>query len=574
MQYELKLMDTVAGVGCFAALPAPNLSLNQILDHMRAAPYDDFMHRFAVEQLGKLRTRKVEQFLSTVLQDQRKDPVLSALLGEACLSHQRLEKLRPSLDGLDMTMAARNTPGILLRWHLMPQREQHVAWSRHFAANADTHAPLPAPDRAGPDHEGLDLPYDEEELRAVLSWTAAQDIRRRLTDTLPPAQERQPALETALNALRRLQNAGAFATPEMQHKACLSPFARLRHWGFRIVVRNGRNEHSFKGLQTSYGRGMTEEAARASYAMEVAERFSSYASIGKNGIDGLRGNGALVRGTLDDLREQGALDLMALRSEVPYQGQQLHWMAAERVSLHGVEPALVPAQLAYLFCNVDEQNLFGALGSTGLASGNTTEEARLSALCEVLERDADAVHPLNLHHCFRIRTDDPELRTHLDRLEEHGIHVWFQDVTTELGVPCYRSFVTGLRGDVNKGLGCGLSGPRALVSALTETPYPLPGPASAPTPANLPERRVEDLPDLSTGSAAGDLQVLEQTLVANNLSPHYADMTRANLEIPVCRAIVPGLELLNEFDVFSNLCPRLFRNYLLLLKDESSQLSA
>ncbi|MDD4731501.1 MAG: YcaO-like family protein [Desulfovibrio sp.] len=568
MQYELKLMDTVAGVGCFAALPGPNLSLNQVLEHLRQCPYDDFMHRFALENFGKLRTRKVEQYLSTVTEDQRKDPALLALLYEACLSHQRLAKLRPRLEPLDLALAARNTPYVLLRSQQVEDQSLHGQWARHFAAHAADHTPLPAADQAGPDGTGLALPYPEEELRQPEKHVTAAEIREQCHDQLPPSKKRLPALETALNALKRLQRAGAFVTPEMQHKACLSPFARLRHWGFHIVVKNGRNEHMFKGLQTSYGRGMTEEAARASYAMEVAERFSSYASVGGSGIAGLQHDGTLQRGTLDDLRDQGAMDLTMLRTEVPYQGQQLNWMAGQRAGPDGPKPALIPMQLVYLFCNLDEQSLFSALGSTGLASGNTPAEARVSALCEVMERDADAVHPLDKEHCFRIYADDDAVQAHLDALEECGIHVWFQDMTTELGVPCYKSIVTGIRGDVNQGMGCGLDGARALVSALTETPYPFPGPASAPAPDHLPMRRLEDLPDLSTGSAEGDLLVLEQTLLANGLTPHYADMTRSDLEIPVCRAIVPGLEIINDFDGLTRLSPRLFRNYLRLVRQK------
>jgi ribosomal protein S12 methylthiotransferase accessory factor YcaO len=48
----------------------------------------------------------------------------------------------------------------------------------------------------------------------------------------------------------------------------------------------------------------------------------------------------------------------------------------------------------------------------------------------------------------------------------------------------------------------------------------------------------------------------------NGLQPHYADITRGDLNIPVVRAMVPGLELMYDFDQFSRLSPRLFANYL------------
>lgn len=567
MLYELKLMDTVAGVGCFAAMPGPNLSLNQMLDHLREAPFDDFMHHFALQQLGKLRTRKVEQYIAEVCADEHRDPMLASLLYEACLSHFRLTHLRERMDGLDAAELSRHTPSVTIRSHLVEDQPLHTEWAKHFAANRMDHTPLPTPEQAGPDGTPLNLPYAESELRTPLQAVAAAAIRARLIGTLPPSQDRKPALETALMALERLDKAGAFASSEMQHKACLSPHARLRHWLFKLTVKNNRNEYTFTGMQTSYGRGMDEASARASYAMEVAERFSSYASLGRKGISGISGPSELLHATLDQARSIGnSLDVNALRTEVPYSGQALYWMHGECAGVDGTRPSLIPMQLVYLFCNLDEQNLFSALGSTGLASGNTMAEARVSALCEVLERDADAVQPLDMRDCFRIETSDLAVQKHLDALESCGIHVWFQDVTSELGVPCYKSFVLGMRGDVNQGMGCGLNGRRALLSALTETPYPFPGPEGSPAPEGLPVRRLEDLPDLSTGSADGDLQVLEQTLLANGYTPHYANMTRKDLDIPVCRAVVPGLEIVSDFDRLTRLSPRLFRNYLRLFE--------
>ena len=35
MRYELRLMDTLSGVGCFAAHPGPNLSFSEMLAHLR-----------------------------------------------------------------------------------------------------------------------------------------------------------------------------------------------------------------------------------------------------------------------------------------------------------------------------------------------------------------------------------------------------------------------------------------------------------------------------------------------------------------------------------------------------------
>jgi len=171
---------------------------------------------------------------------------------------------------------------------------------------------------------------------------------------------------------------------------------------------------------------------------------------------------------------------------------------------------------------------------------------------------------LTFHAASRLEARDERIAKLLRDYEECNLHVWFMDCTPEFGVPCYKAIVTGRHGDVNKGMGAGLSGPRAAISAMTEIPYPFPGPATREAPAGLPVRVLEDLPDLSTGSAEGDLLVLEETLLANGHPPIYADLTRKDLGIPAVRAIVPGLEWVSDFDRFSRLPPRLYANYLRL----------
>ena len=98
---------------------------------------------------------------------------------------------------------------------------------------------------------------------------------------------------------------------------------------------------------------------------------------------------------------------------------------------------------------------------------------------------------------------------------------------------------------------------------LTETPYPYPnGPASAPVPAGLARRRLSELPDYRLGSPSDNLRLLEEVLISHGHAPVYVELTREDLEFPVVRAIVPGLELTADFDAHSRPSVRLFRRYL------------
>jgi ribosomal protein S12 methylthiotransferase accessory factor len=559
MRYELRLMDTLSGVGCFAAHPGPNLSFSELVEHLRRYPLDDFMHQHLLFKMGEHRTKKVEKLMAEVQDTGRiTDPILAALLFESCLGHERFAHLLPRMSGLDVAELARHTPALHLRSHQLADQGLHNAWTMRMQQNIVANEPLPAPGAMG-----LAAPYATDQLPQTAPVTAAA-TRGRLASILPPAKARRPAPETAAHALKQLEAKNVFLGPEMAHKASLSPIALLRHWVVDISVTSGGMSYSLSGMQTSYGRGLDMDAARASYSMEVAERVSSYASIGARGVLGLSAPCPLTYGSFAEVTANGrhALNPIDVHLEVPYAGQRLYWMPAQERCAGGLRESLVPVQFVYLFANLEEQSLFSALGSTGLASGNTMAEAKVHALGEVIERDAEAVTPFDLSRCFRLAADDERVAKLLRAYADGNMHVWFMDCTPEFGVPCYKAMVTGRQGDVNKGMGAGLSGPRAALSAMTEIPYPFPGPATAKAPEGLPVRKLEDLPDLSTGSAEGDLLVLEETLLANGYHSFYADLTRADLGIPAVRALVPGLEWISDFDRFSRLPLRLYANYL------------
>ncbi|BCS87487.1 YcaO-like family protein [Pseudodesulfovibrio sediminis] len=560
MRYKLQMMDTDFGVGMFAALPDVNLSFNEMIDHLRKHPYDDYMHEFVLQGFKDFRTRKLQKLIKEVMKDKgTSDPVLTAVMYEACICHKRQNQLLHLFDGLDPMTLVDSTPTIHIRSHNMEDQPAHTKWIDLFGKNIFTLAPLPPPE------EGPEPIFSDTDLAISEPITAAHALEA-LKGQLPPPLPRRPLKETTDYALDVLNKADAFLGPAMEHKASLSPIARLRHWMVKIRCKNGSFNNALEGIQTCYGRGLIKERADASYSMEMAERFSSYANVGTKGILKYTREYPLIFAAYDEL-EQAAVNPADIRLEVPYAGQKLHWMEAHTPDGNGgIKPILMPVQFVFLFCNLDEQSLFSALGSTGLASGNTLAEAKVAALTEVIERDSDATTLFDPERCFKIETDDPEISKLLAGYKEDGIDVWFMDVTTELGIPCYKSVVLGKHGDVNKGGGCDLSGSSALVSAMTETAYPYPGPKSGPAPEGLPTCKLEDLPDYSTGSAEGDLMVLEKTLMDNGYTPNYVDLTRKDLNIPVTRAIVPGLELISDFDQYSRVSPRLFKNYLEMFK--------
>lgn len=537
--YRLAHQQSLLGVAYFTPATAEPLSLERCLEHVREYPNDEFMRAQARPLLAALGEDALRRLYAAA------DPAVGSLVLEAAL-------LTPDLSGLlDLARAdgdrlKRMTPQIFLASALLPDHDLHARASSLLAANIFEHEPLPdhmtdLPLQAAPDPAPLDI----------------SGIGAALPPT-PPCP-RKPAQQTYELAMERLYGLGVLDGPEMRHHASLAPWGLLRRWRLDRATRCGRFNHRLDGLMTSYGRGLRLENARASLAMEIVERYSSFADIRDMRVSGSQEGGDIRVAAFSELGDQ-ALDPNSMRLEVPYADQPLHWIEGRD---RRDKPRLVPLQAVYLFANLDEVRLFSGLGSTGLASGNTPQEAKVSGLLEVIERDAEAVRVFDPRRCFLVDSRDGETRELLDRYRAQGVRPVFQDLTTELGVPCYKCFVLLPEGGLVKATGASLCGRHAALSALTETPFPFPGnQPSAPAPEGLPVRMLEDLPDHSTGSAAGDLALLEALLERRGHEPVYVNLTKRELRLPVFRAMVPGLEIVSDFDRFTRVSPRLWREVL------------
>ena len=506
LDYAYTHEQTQATTGYFSCVPPQSLSFEQALARLEAAPMDDFLHLHLLRQLAA-----------------------------------------------------------------MPQSELRALAAASYDSGNDTFT--------RPDETGIAPLFSADAINAAAHRMAAhadalaqQHVRLRAEDWEP--WQRPPAQETYLRALDALMENGVVDGPEMRHEASLSPIALLRGWQVDIAVNCGSVRHTLKGKATAYGRGLSLAGTRASYAMEIVERASTYVSVGPAesapGSVGMilnrKADLPLTLARYSELVEQGraALDPNLLPLEAPYQDAPLHWLPAGDTAGSAV---LVPAQAVFLFCNIDEQALFLAGGSTGLASGNIMDEAVVAALTEIAERDAEATTPYSRTRCFTLRSHDKMVQSLLDDYAACGIRVQFQDLTTELGLPVYQCFVTGRDGRVARATGANLCGARAALAALTETPWPYstsqtkPPVPSASGLAGLPIRVLEDLPDYSLPSPRANRRLLEAVLAAHGRSPLYVDLTRKDFDIPVVRAIVPGLALTAEWDRFSRPDARLFARY-------------
>lgn len=599
--YAYTHTTTEATTGYFTCEPVAPLSFDKALTHLEASPMDEFLHTHVLRQLASrplddLRALTIEAMgagacSSTSPQAPIVRPVLAALLLECALLHEGLAPLQELFAPLpaNTRLLAEYTPLVFLRWSLLEDAPLHAAWSALFAKNITQHSPLPHPH-----DEDLPLLYPAGSPAPVFCSPVTNSPCKSSSPTCtatpsPTAAEpeslanlhahykanpatpwgRPPAQETAARALELLVENGVIAGLEMRHEASLSPIALLRKWQVDITVQHGRHNYTLQGQATTYGRGFSVANARASYAMEMIERASAYASVNARGIVGTSRLMPLFAARYSELVAQGtaALDPNTLPLEVPYADTPLHWLEASTPSGDCV---FVPASAVYLFCNLDEAALMIAPGSTGLAAGNTLAEAKAAALTEIFERDAEATQPFTKHKCFTLRAKAPRLQALLDDYAMRGINVQFQDITTEFGIPCYQCFVRGHKGALARATGAGLSGAKAALAALTEVPYPYPhGPQSGPALPHLPERILEELPDYTLESPTRNVALLESLLQQHGLQPLYVELTREDLEFPVVRAIIPHLELGTEFDKYARIRPRLFHNYLKMFDNDA-----
>ncbi len=554
--YAMTLISTEASTGFFACLPDPEPDLEAALGYLQGHPLDTFMHRYVLGLLGRLSLAEVQAFLDG---NDGPDPLRLALVREAAHEHAHLSAAGAAAEASTGTQGAVVTPLVTLRALSWPGQAVHQEWNRLLAENLSHHRLLPDPDRAP-----RPFPYEPGEVADPGGVYITRIVSARPEDTVVTVPK-PSAEQTAATALEKLEALDLLEGSEMRHEASLSPYGLLHKWRLDVAVDCGRHHYRLAGMQTAYGRGLTLDNARASYAMEIVERCSSFAAIGRDRVLGYHQEHRIHRGTRSALGKGGLepIDPNAFGVDVAYQDEPLHWIEGIRRTPSGDQPVLVPVQSIFLFSNLDEVDLYSGHGSTGLASGNTLAEARLSALMELVERDGEATHPFHHSLCFQVEARDPQVEALLEDYRGRGIQFQFQDISPPYGIPCCKCFVTDMDGRVCKGTAASLNGRRAVLSALTETPYPYPyGPPSGPGLLQLPQLCFEELPDYSSRDAATDLALVEALLAANGAEPIYVDLTRRDIGLPVVRALLPGFALTADLEGAWRVHPRLFGNYL------------
>ena len=557
IHYKLKHAGTSSQTGYFAIVPEERIDFEKGLSLLKSRPFDSFLHKYLLDSLSDME----EESIRSVYQNAKdqSDWCALSLFAEHVIAQSGPSGLTAYFYDEQKETVKQTSPLVHIRNALQPNRRLHRQWIRIFRDNILDHAPLPAA-------EEVQLPFicSGECGYQPPSGPALSDLAPGFQETTEPVKP-VPSDTTVERALSGLEKAGVKLGHEMRHQSSLSPFGLLRKWEFSVDSSCGRNLYTLSGGQTSYGKGLTMEDAQASLTMEIVERRSVFADISAREIPGYRNAYPIFQAPYSELSTDTvhAVHPGKLALEVPYEDEPLYWIKGQTPGENDLENAMVPVQSVFLFCNPDEPDLFSGLGSTGIASGNTMEQAKIAALLEIFERHQEATVPFKEKDCFKLVTGNENIGDLLRAYKSYGIDLVFQDLTPKTGIPCCKCFVTDQEGHIRKGTAAALNARKAILSAIMETPHPFPeGERTLQDTADRIMVDFDHLPNYSTGNFARDLEMLETLLLSNGLRPYYVDLTRDDIGMPVVKAVIEGMEILGDFDEFSRVHPELFFNYL------------
>lgn len=331
-----------------------------------------------------------------------------------------------------------------------------------------------------------------------------------------------------------------------------------------------------RDLTVHAGKGRTPAASRVSAIMEAIERVSA---------EDIPAGRVVVRSyneLVADVGHEAVLDpeLCDLPFETTYHAdKKISWTVG--LDLIADAHVWIARDLAI---SPPLDGVCLGVETTGLASGNTLVEAVLHALYELVERDAVSTESFTHMHCeatdasaAALRLIDPSTisgaaRPLIAELVERDLRVRIQDLTNELGIPVFAALVLdeyfpGAEGSLVSfaGYGADLDPERALVRALTEAAQghsivmlgardTFEGTTALPDRTATLLRRAalhhsEDLVPFPrqghrSDSPGEQIEIVTARLRARGIPRVVVvDLTREDLEVPVIRVVVPGLNL-------------------------------
>jgi len=325
----------------------------------------------------------------------------------------------------------------------------------------------------------------------------------------------------------------------------------------------------------SFGKGSTAEQGEASALMEAIERYSGIFQGDEIRVarrfsdfppgDAILPNDVLLFSDAQYRRAQAPTpDFDAQMPAAFDRSSKIEWSPVW--SLRDKRFKYLPTSLLYFFHTGAGQI---DADSNGCAAGNTLEEAIVQGFLELVERDAYAIWWYNRLQRPQVdlgRFDDSYVRDLQTQLAESGRRLWVLDVTSDLGIPTFVAILHWMHDsqeNIEFGSGAHFDARIALLRALTELNQFMSiglmggGTGEKSSLDGITPLRLRDHPFLTPsdspavqpdfGSKFGRLDAHEQVSACVRLAKREGldflvlDQTRADIEVPVVRVIVPGM---------------------------------
>jgi ribosomal protein S12 methylthiotransferase accessory factor len=325
----------------------------------------------------------------------------------------------------------------------------------------------------------------------------------------------------------------------------------------RVRPDNSRTSHT--------GKGVSEIQAQVSLTMESIERYcSEYMEEYRPKI---------IYDSYAGLKKKHNVlnpEELILSAGGDYSAEKdLEWVWG--CELVANEEMLVPACAVYHPFRQNGAFLFNT-HTNGIAAGNTIEEAVIHGLAEVVERDAWSIARYSVQYCDALYLEDNPGNDFIikifEKFDAADIELVAKDITTDIGIPVVAAFSRDLVHETMvpiDGFGAHLDPRVAMVRALLEIAttralffqkYGIEGLKEGATAYLRQGEEYEDsrfyaynqkgLAELEAGytdDILKDFHIYREKLAAAGLDKIIAvNLTRADVNIPTVRMIVPGAE--------------------------------
>lgn len=315
------------------------------------------------------------------------------------------------------------------------------------------------------------------------------------------------------------------------------------------------------------GKGATKPQAKASAMMEAFERYSAeQQETDKDNI--AVGSFAEINGCIDPK------SLILPLNSFDTDNKDISWVVA--VNARNDEECLIPANAVYHpYFPENEPSLFKS-NTNGLASGNVIEEAVFHGITEVVERDAWSIFEALRQPKMEVNcenTENPLIRDVMSKFQKAGVSVKLVDLTADVEIPTMAAVSddTVLKDPalLTLGVGTHLDPEVAAIRALTEVAQSratqIHGTREDTTRAVFMRKagyermkrinkhwfgesqgiiHISDIKNRAKKSFKDDIETSLKLLGKCGFDEVlYADLTRSEIQIPVVRVVIPGMEV-------------------------------